>query len=155
MPLAQTVANGKEQWVNYIIICVFGSKPFSFVSYVLQITSKASDPDIGLTITSCFISPNSSPTVSSDYKLIETVCAEDNSLKWIQNPQRHLLFSGKMGESFSFTFNSKTLNSAVIFLHCEMSLCSEDSQRNQELPQVCMKSSYDLCFCSCLMSCSL
>ncbi|PWA14499.1 hypothetical protein CCH79_00011061 [Gambusia affinis] len=101
----------------------------------VQITSKASDPDIGLTITSCFISPNSSPTVSSDYKLIETVCAEDNSLKWIQNPQRHLLFSGKMGESFSFTFNSKTLNSAVIFLHCEMSLCSEDSQRNQELPQ--------------------
>ncbi|XP_023195262.1 transforming growth factor beta receptor type 3 [Xiphophorus maculatus] len=101
----------------------------------VQITSKALDPDIGLTIISCFISPNSSPTVPSDYKLIETVCAEDNSLKWIQNLQRHLFFSGKMGESFSFTFNSKMLNSPVIFLHCEMSLCSEDSPRNQELPQ--------------------
>ncbi|XP_008405978.1 transforming growth factor beta receptor type 3 [Poecilia reticulata] len=103
---------------------------------LVQITSTASNADIGLTITSCFISPSSNPTVSSDYKLIETVCAEDNSLKWTQNSQGHFsFFSGKKGESFSFIFNSKMLNKAVLFLHCEMSLCSENSQRKQELPQ--------------------
>uniref|UniRef100_A0A3B3W0P8 Transforming growth factor, beta receptor III n=1 Tax=Poecilia latipinna TaxID=48699 RepID=A0A3B3W0P8_9TELE len=100
------------------------------------ITSTASNPDIGLTITSCFISPSSSPSESSDYSLIETFCTKDNSLKWTQNSQGHFLFSsGKKGKSFSFTFNSKMLNKTLVFLHCEMSLCSENSQRNQELPQ--------------------
>uniref|UniRef100_A0A096M0V4 Transforming growth factor, beta receptor III n=1 Tax=Poecilia formosa TaxID=48698 RepID=A0A096M0V4_POEFO len=103
---------------------------------VVQITSTASNPDIGLTITSCFISPSSSPSESSDYSLIETFCTKDNSLKWTQNSQGHFLFSsGKKGKSFSFTFNSKMLNKTLVFLHCEMSLCSENSQRYQELPQ--------------------
>ncbi|KAM4739258.1 transforming growth factor beta receptor type 3 isoform 2-T2 [Anableps anableps] len=102
----------------------------------VQITSTSSDPDIGLTITSCFISPNSSHTSYSDYKLIQTVCPQDNTLKWTQNPQNHFsLFSQKMGETFSFTFNSKKLKMIFVFLLCEVSLCSRGSQRNQELPQ--------------------
>ncbi|KAK5612629.1 hypothetical protein CRENBAI_010243 [Crenichthys baileyi] len=101
----------------------------------VQITSTASDPDVGLTITSCFISPSSNPVVHSDYMLIETVCPKDNSFKWTQNPQTDIhLFPQKMGKTFSFTFNSK-FNISFIFLHCEMSLCSKGSRRNQELPQ--------------------
>ncbi|XP_047230998.1 transforming growth factor beta receptor type 3 isoform X2 [Girardinichthys multiradiatus] len=101
----------------------------------VQITSTASDPDVGLTITSCFISPSSNPALHSDYMLIETVCPKDNSFKWTQNLQMDIhFFPQKMEKTFSFTFNSK-FNISFIFLHCEMSLCSKGSRRNLELPQ--------------------
>lgn len=99
-----------------------------FLSHVLQVTSTASDPDLGFTIISCQVSPNSNPNMISSYPLIETVCPTDDSVKF--HPQRGLK------KSFSFTFNSK-FNMSLLFLHCEMSLCSRTSQSNQRLPLVC------------------
>lgn len=88
----------------------------------VQITSAATDPDLGFTIISCFISPNSNPrSSSSDYLLIETVCPTDDSVKFYpsQNPKAET-------ETFSFDFSSK-FNMSLLFLHCEMSLCSKKS----------------------------
>ncbi|XP_037830025.1 transforming growth factor beta receptor type 3 isoform X2 [Kryptolebias marmoratus] len=95
----------------------------------VQITSTVSDPDVGFTITSCFISPNSNPRVSSDYELIQTVCPSDESVIF----QKDFPLENTKRKIFSFVFNSK-LNERHLYLHCEMSLCSKNSQ-NQALPQ--------------------
>lgn len=103
---------------------------------IFQVTSTASVPELSFTIISCFISPNSNPTVASDYTLIEMVCPKDVSVKFY--PQRDAPFSHTHVEkkSFAFTFNSK-FNLSLLFLHCEMSLCSKMSQANPKLPPVC------------------
>ncbi|XP_034386650.1 transforming growth factor beta receptor type 3 isoform X1 [Cyclopterus lumpus] len=99
----------------------------------VEVTSAASDPELGFTLISCFISPNSNPSVASGYTLIETVCPTDDSVKYY--PQREFPVPHTQAEkkSFSFTFNSK-FNMSLLFLHCEMSLCSKRSQSNQRLP---------------------
>ncbi|XP_059197085.1 transforming growth factor beta receptor type 3 [Centropristis striata] len=99
----------------------------------VEVTSTATDPELGFIIISCFISPNSNPRVASDYTLIETVCPTDDSIKYY--PQRDFPVPHTQAEkkSFSFTFNSK-FNISLLFLHCEMSLCSKRSQSNQRLP---------------------
>uniref|UniRef100_A0A7N8XEJ3 Transforming growth factor, beta receptor III n=1 Tax=Mastacembelus armatus TaxID=205130 RepID=A0A7N8XEJ3_9TELE len=99
----------------------------------VEVTSTTSDPDLGFTIISCSISPNSSPSVGSDYTLIETVCPTDDSVTFY--PQRDFLVSHTQlnKKRFSFTFNSN-FNISLLFLHCEMSLCTKKSQNNQRLP---------------------
>ncbi|TMS19936.1 transforming growth factor beta receptor type 3 isoform X1 [Larimichthys crocea] len=105
----------------------------------VEVTSTASEPELGFTIISCFISPNSNPSVLSHYTLIETVCPTDDSIKYY--PQRDFLVPHTQSEkkTFSFTFNSK-FNMSLLFLHCEMSLCSKRSQGNQRLP-LCLQPS--------------
>ncbi|XP_010784220.1 transforming growth factor beta receptor type 3 [Notothenia coriiceps] len=99
----------------------------------VEVTSAATDPELGFTIVTCFISPNSNPTVPSDYTLIETVCPTDDSVTYY--PQRGFPVPHTQAEkqSFSFTFNSQ-FNLSLLFLHCDMSLCSKSSQRNQRMP---------------------
>lgn len=107
-----------------------------FFSLVLQVTSTASDPELGFTIISCFISPNSNPSVASDYTLIQTVCPEDDSVKYYSQRDFPVPHTQTKKKNFSFTFNSK-FNMSLLFLHCEMSLCSKRSQSNPRLPPVC------------------
>uniref|UniRef100_A0A3Q2QJ84 Transforming growth factor, beta receptor III n=1 Tax=Fundulus heteroclitus TaxID=8078 RepID=A0A3Q2QJ84_FUNHE len=106
----------------------------------VKITLSPPDRDIGLIITSCFISPDFSPQESSDYMLIETACPMDNSFKWTTNPQENFnRFAPKVEKTFSFTFNSR-FNKPFAFLHCGISLCSQGSPENRGLPQ-CLDSS--------------
>lgn len=87
----------------------------------VQITSAATDPDLGFTIISCFISTNSNPRSFSDYPLIETVCPTDDSVRF--HPRQSPKVQAET-KTFSFNFNSK-FNASLLFLHCEMSLCSK------------------------------
>ncbi|KAM6921177.1 transforming growth factor beta receptor type 3 [Xenentodon cancila] len=102
----------------------------------VEVSSTASDPDLGFTIMSCFISPDSNPRMESKYKLIETVCPIDDSVTFYD---QDLLVPPAKTErkGFSFIFNS-TFNMSLLFLHCEVSLCSRKSHGNQKLPQ-CLK----------------
>lgn len=93
----------------------------------VEVTSTASDPELGFTIVSCLISPNSNPSMASGYTLIETFCPTDDSV--IYYPQR----DDSEKKIFSFTFNSK-FNMSLLFLHCQMSLCSKRSQSSHRLP---------------------
>lgn len=52
---------------------------------------------------------------------------------------------------FSFTFNSK-FNMSLLFLHCEMSLCSKRSHSNQRLPRVCSLLFFKLLPFSCMFN---
>ncbi|CAN9500822.1 unnamed protein product [Ophioblennius macclurei] len=103
----------------------------------VEITSTASDSALGFTIVSCSISPNSNPSASPDYVLIETVCPTDDSIKFHHRRDVPAAAATMEKQRFSFTFNSK-FNMSLLFLHCEMSLCSTRSHRNQNLPP-CLK----------------
>ncbi|XP_076014327.1 transforming growth factor beta receptor type 3 [Genypterus blacodes] len=104
----------------------------------VEITSKAADPDLGFTIMSCFISPNSNPSLASDYTLIETVCPMDDSVRFYPGRELPVPHTQRARSRFSFTFNSK-LSKSLLFLHCQMSLCSKRPHNGQRLP-LCMES---------------
>ncbi|CAG5861690.1 unnamed protein product [Menidia menidia] len=99
----------------------------------VEVTSTTTDPDVGFTIISCFISPNSNPKVSSQYILIETVCPMDDSVEYFPVRDYPVATEKMEKKRFSFTFNSK-FNIHSLFLHCEMSPCTKKPQKNQELP---------------------
>ncbi|XP_034566107.1 transforming growth factor beta receptor type 3 [Notolabrus celidotus] len=99
----------------------------------VEVTSTASDPELGFTIISCFVSPDSNPSMASDYPLIETVCPTDDSVRFY--PQRDFPVPNTHAEKKSFSFNfSSNFNISLLFLHCEMSLCSKRPHSNQRLP---------------------
>ncbi|TNN23371.1 Transforming growth factor beta receptor type 3 [Liparis tanakae] len=100
---------------------------------LLQVTSAASDPELGFTLISCFISPNSNPSVASGYALIETVCPTDDSVQFYAPRDFPAPRAPSEKKTFSFTFDSK-FNMSLLFLHCEMSLCSRRPRSNQRLP---------------------
>ncbi|XP_019936849.2 transforming growth factor beta receptor type 3 [Paralichthys olivaceus] len=105
----------------------------------VEITSTASDSNLGFTIISCSISPNSNPSSSSDYTLIETVCPTDESVHIYSKTDFPVPHAHLDKKSFSFTFSSK-LNMSLLFLHCEMSLCAKRSQSSHSLPP-CLQTS--------------
>lgn len=102
---------------------------------VFQLTSTATEPSLGFTVVSCFVSPNSNPSAASDYMLIENVCPKDDSV--VLHSQKDFLTGGHGGrrKTFSFHFNSK-LNKSLLFLHCEVSLCARRLHHSQSLPPV-------------------
>ncbi|XP_037325648.2 transforming growth factor beta receptor type 3 isoform X2 [Pungitius pungitius] len=99
----------------------------------VEVSSAASDPELGFILVSCFISPNSDPSLPYDYTLIETVCPTDDSVKFYPQKDFPVPHAPAEKKSFSFTFNSN-FNTSLLFLHCEMSLCSKRSQSNRRLP---------------------
>ncbi|KAM8874231.1 transforming growth factor beta receptor type 3 isoform 1-T2 [Spinachia spinachia] len=99
----------------------------------VEVSSAASDPELGFILVSCLISPNSDPSLASDYTLIETVCPTDDSVRFYPEGDFPVPHAPAEKKSFSFTFNSN-FNTSLLFLHCEMSLCSKRSQSNQRLP---------------------
>ncbi|XP_068564005.1 transforming growth factor beta receptor type 3 [Cebidichthys violaceus] len=99
----------------------------------VEVTSAASDPELGFLLISCFISTDSNPNVASNYTLIETVCPSDDSVDYDPHRDFPVPHAQPQKKSFSFTFNS-TFNRSLLFLHCKMCLCSKSSQSNQRLP---------------------
>ncbi|XP_030646935.1 transforming growth factor beta receptor type 3 [Chanos chanos] len=91
----------------------------------VEISATKADPELGFMIQSCFISPNSNPLTPSEYTIIENVCPTDDSVTYypqrVDFPVPHAQMDRKR---FSFTFRSK-FNVSLLFLHCEMSLCSQ------------------------------
>ncbi|RVE73754.1 hypothetical protein OJAV_G00034480 [Oryzias javanicus] len=99
----------------------------------VEVTSSASHPDVSFTITSCLISPQMDPAMDSDYKLIETFCPVDDSVTFLPSGSS----AGRENKRFSFTFSS-TFNRPLLFLHCQLSLCSKTTKGSQQLP-LCLK----------------
>lgn len=99
----------------------------------VEVTSTAADPELGFTIISCFISDNSNPGVPSDYTLIEIVCPKDVSVTYYPQREFPVPPAKKDKKTFSFIFNS-SFEVSLLFLHCEMSLCSKTPQENPNLP---------------------
>uniref|UniRef100_A0A667WXV7 Transforming growth factor, beta receptor III n=1 Tax=Myripristis murdjan TaxID=586833 RepID=A0A667WXV7_9TELE len=99
--------------------------------------SSTADPELSFMIQSCFISVNSNRNVASDYTLIENICPKDSSVKKYPMGVFPITRPQVERQRFSFIFSSK-LNTSILFLHCEMSLCSRRNQNNKRLP-VCIQ----------------
>uniref|UniRef100_A0A8C7GVH1 Transforming growth factor, beta receptor III n=1 Tax=Oncorhynchus kisutch TaxID=8019 RepID=A0A8C7GVH1_ONCKI len=101
-----------------------------FNNKIIGIGAFKVDPELGFMIQTCFISANSNPNIPSYYTLIENICPTDNTVKYY--PQRDLPIPHSQTDRkrFSFTFNS-SFNESLLFLHCEMSLCSKRPHNNQ------------------------
>uniref|UniRef100_A0A673W0D4 Transforming growth factor, beta receptor III n=1 Tax=Salmo trutta TaxID=8032 RepID=A0A673W0D4_SALTR len=90
------------------------------------------DPYLGFMIQTCFISANSNPNIASDYTLIENICPTDDTVKYYSQRDLPISHSQTDRKRFSFTFNSH-VNESLLFLHCEMSVCSKRPHNNQGL----------------------
>lgn len=97
----------------------------------VEVLATTADPEHSFMIQSCFVSSNSNPNAPSDYSLIRNVCPEDDSVKFY--PPTDIPRGQTDRKRFSFTFNSK-FNMSLLFLHCEMSLCSKGLHNLQRLP---------------------
>uniref|UniRef100_A0A672RYC4 Transforming growth factor beta receptor type 3-like n=1 Tax=Sinocyclocheilus grahami TaxID=75366 RepID=A0A672RYC4_SINGR len=101
----------------------------------VEISARKADPNLGFMIQTCFISPDSSPFMPSDYVVIENICPKDDSVLYY--PQRDDFPHAQMDKKrFSFTYRSK-FDVSLLFLHCEMSLCSIRNEMEMNLPE-CM-----------------
>ncbi|KAG7326356.1 hypothetical protein KOW79_009757 [Hemibagrus wyckioides] len=94
----------------------------------VEISATKADPDLSFMIQTCFISANSNHEVLSEYVLIENICPKDESV---------LYYPPKVDRKrFSFDFRSK-FKVPLLFLHCEMSICSKRHNMHPGLPE-CM-----------------
>lgn len=101
----------------------------------LQISATKADPNLGFMIQTCFISPESNPLMPSDYIVIENICPKDDSVLYYPQRSDFPIPHAQMDKKrFSFTYRSK-FNVSLLFLHCEMSLCSRND-REMNLPEV-------------------
>ncbi|KAK1796804.1 hypothetical protein P4O66_009821 [Electrophorus voltai] len=104
----------------------------------VEISATKTDPDLGFVIQTCFVSPNSNPMVPSDYIIFENVCPTDDTVLYYPQKVDFPIPHAQMDrQRFSFTFRSR-FNVSVLFLHCEMSLCSNGRDDPQGLPQCMM-----------------
>ncbi|MCI4375486.1 hypothetical protein PGIGA_G00110020 [Pangasianodon gigas] len=94
----------------------------------VEISATKADPDLSFMIQTCFISAHSNHEVLSDYVLIENICPTDESVRYY--PQK------VDRKRFSFDFRSK-FKVPLLFLHCEMSVCSKRHNKHPGLPE-CM-----------------
>ncbi|KAJ7986418.1 hypothetical protein DPEC_G00339690 [Dallia pectoralis] len=90
------------------------------------------DTDLGFMIQACFISVDSNTNFPTPYTLIENICPTDDTVRYY--PLRQTQMDRKR---FSFTFNSH-FNISLLFLHCEMSLCSKRATSRQG-PPMCIQ----------------
>ncbi|EPY76429.1 hypothetical protein CB1_001428027 [Camelus ferus] len=118
----------------------------------VEVSVTKADQELGFAIQTCFISPYSNPDRMSDYTIIENICPKDESVKFY-NPKRvhfpipHAEIDKKR---FSFVFKS-VFNTSLLFLQCELTLCTKKEKDPQRLPKVsgpssvCRRGSLTLC----------
>ncbi|XP_067229158.1 transforming growth factor beta receptor type 3 isoform X1 [Chanodichthys erythropterus] len=103
----------------------------------VEISATKADPNLGFMIQTCFISPDSNPLMPSDYVVIENICPKDDSVLYYPQRSDFPIPHAQMDKKrFSFTYRSK-FNVSLLFLHCEMSLCSRRNDKEMNLPE-CM-----------------
>lgn len=103
----------------------------------VEISATILDSDLGFMIQTCFVSQDSNHKLPSPYVLIENICPTDESVVYYsQTMEVHAHRAHMQRKRFSFSFRSK-FNLSLLFLHCEMSLCSKHHAPSSGLPQ-CM-----------------
>ncbi|KAK0136500.1 Transforming growth factor beta receptor type 3 [Merluccius polli] len=91
----------------------------------VEVLASRMDPELGFMVRSCFVSPNSNPKEPSQYRLVENLCPTDDSVRFYPSMEDR--------QRFSFAFESQ-FNVSLLFLHCEMSLCTKNQHSSRGLP---------------------
>lgn len=94
------------------------------------------DRSLGFAIQTCFVSPFSNPDRMSDYTIIENICPKDESVKFYSTEKVNFLipYAQKDKKRFSFVFKP-IFNISLLFLHCELTLCTNKDKDTQGLPK--------------------
>ncbi|XP_032074262.1 transforming growth factor beta receptor type 3 isoform X1 [Thamnophis elegans] len=98
----------------------------------VEISLTKAERSLGFVIQTCFISPNSYPDRMSEYTIIENVCPKEESVRFFNVPKANFPVPNAHTDKkrFSFLFKS-TFNSSLLFLHCEVTLCTK---REKDIP---------------------
>ncbi|XP_062469140.1 transforming growth factor beta receptor type 3 isoform X2 [Pezoporus occidentalis] len=102
----------------------------------VEVSVTKADRSLGFAIQTCFISPFSNPDRMSDYTIIENICPKDESVKFYSTEKVNFLipYAQKDKKRFSFVFKP-IFNISLLFLHCELTLCTNKDKDTQGLPK--------------------
>ncbi|XP_043941595.1 transforming growth factor beta receptor type 3 [Protopterus annectens] len=102
----------------------------------VEVSVNKADEDLGFLIQTCFISNYSDSEVITEYTIIENICPKDESVRFysIQKTNFPMLHTETDKKRFSFEFKP-VFNTSLLFLHCELSLCSRKQFYAQDLPK--------------------
>ncbi|XP_069497883.1 transforming growth factor beta receptor type 3 isoform X2 [Ambystoma mexicanum] len=101
----------------------------------VEVSLTRADKDLGFAIQTCFISPYSNADVMSEYTIIENICPKDESVKFYNVQKVSPVFPAQTDKKrFSFIFKP-FFNTSLLFLHCELTLCTKKERDTTELPQ--------------------
>ncbi|GCC31258.1 transforming growth factor beta receptor type 3 [Chiloscyllium punctatum] len=104
----------------------------------VEVSVTKSDPEISFVIQTCYISPSSDPVSSSDYyTIIENICPKEDSVKFYSPQKLDFLVPHAEMERKRFSFVFKPVyNMSLVFLHCEITLCSQKDTESQGFPNL-------------------
>ncbi|XP_030350167.1 transforming growth factor beta receptor type 3 isoform X3 [Strigops habroptila] len=102
----------------------------------VEVSVTKADRSLGFAIQTCFVSPFSNPDRMSDYTIIENICPKDESVKFYSTEKVNFLipYAQKDKKRFSFVFKP-IFNISLLFLHCELTLCTNKDKDTQGLPK--------------------
>ncbi|XP_025893663.1 transforming growth factor beta receptor type 3 [Nothoprocta perdicaria] len=102
----------------------------------VEVSVTKADRSLGFAIQTCFVSPFSNPDRMSDYTIIENICPKDESVKFysIEKVNFPIPHAQKDKKRFSFVFKP-IFNISLLFLHCELTLCTNRDKDTQGLPK--------------------
>ncbi|XP_005422180.2 transforming growth factor beta receptor type 3 [Geospiza fortis] len=102
----------------------------------VEVSVTKADRTLGFAIQTCFVSPFSNPDRMSDYTIIENICPKDESVKFysIEKKNFPIPHAQKDRKRFSFVFKPM-FNISLLFLHCELTLCTNEGKDTQALPK--------------------
>ncbi|XP_078075022.1 transforming growth factor beta receptor type 3 isoform X2 [Mustelus asterias] len=103
----------------------------------VEVSVTKSDPEISFVIQTCYISPSSDPVDYSDYSIIENICPKEESVKFYSPQKLDFLVPHAEMEKKRFSFVFKPVyNMSLVFLHCEITLCSKKETESQGFPNL-------------------
>ncbi|XP_030062935.1 transforming growth factor beta receptor type 3 isoform X2 [Microcaecilia unicolor] len=102
----------------------------------VEVSVTKANKELGFAIQTCFISAYSNPDMMSEYTIIENICPKDESVKFYNVQKVNFPVPHAQTDKKRFSFIFKPLfNISVLFLHCELTLCTKKERDTQGLPK--------------------
>ncbi|XP_072366577.1 transforming growth factor beta receptor type 3 isoform X1 [Scyliorhinus torazame] len=103
----------------------------------VEVSVTKSDPELSFVIQTCYISASSDPVAYSEYSIIENICPKEESVKFYSSQKLDFLVPHAEMEKKRFSFVFKPVyNMSLVFLHCEITLCSKKDAERQGFPNL-------------------
>ncbi|XP_073449260.1 transforming growth factor beta receptor type 3 isoform X6 [Aquarana catesbeiana] len=102
----------------------------------VEVSLTKAEKDLSFMIQTCFVSTSSNSDLLSDYTIIENICPKDDSVKFYNVKKLNYPKSQEQTEKKRFSFMFKSMfNSSLLFLHCELTLCTNKEGEMDNLPK--------------------
>ncbi|XP_077309053.1 transforming growth factor beta receptor type 3 isoform X2 [Lithobates pipiens] len=102
----------------------------------VEVSLTKAEKDLSFMIHTCFVSTSANFDLLSDYTIIENICPKDDSVKFYNVKKLNYPKSQEQTEKKRFSFMFKSMfNSSLLFLHCELTLCTNKDGEMDNLPK--------------------